>query len=138
MNDGQPKTGKKPNPTDIYVGSRIRMRRKMLGLSQEKLGEKLGITFQQIQKYEKGANRVSSSRLVQIGSVLKATPSYFFKDAPGSNGDNNTADTVAALAYAKFIDQGGMKLMEHWALMTTAERSALGEIARNFAARAKR
>jgi len=52
--------------------------------------------------------------------------------------DTLTKDTTAALAYAKFIDQGGMKLMEHWALMTTAERSALGEIARNFAARAKR
>ena len=129
---------KKPDPVDVYVGMRIRSRRIQLGISQEKLGKACNLTFQQIQKYEKGANRVSSSRLVQIGSVLKATPSYFFKDAPGSNGDNNTADTVAALAYAKFIDQGGMKLMEHWALMTTAERSALGEIARNFAARAKR
>jgi len=129
---------KKPDPVDVYVGMRIRSRRIQLGMSQERLGKACDLTFQQIQKYEKGANRVSSSRLVQIGSVLKATPSYFFKDAPGSNGDNNTADTTAALAYAKFIDQGGMKLMEHWALMTTAERSALGEIARNFAARAKR
>jgi transcriptional regulator with XRE-family HTH domain len=76
------KTGKRPNPTDIYVGSRIRMRRKMLGLSQEKLGERLGITFQQIQKYEKGTNRVGASRLQAMSDALEVPVSYFFPDAP--------------------------------------------------------
>ena len=61
---------KAPNPVDKYVGSRVRMRRIMLGMSQEKLGEALGLTFQQVQKYEKGANRVGASRLSQIASVL--------------------------------------------------------------------
>ncbi|TIO40628.1 MAG: helix-turn-helix transcriptional regulator, partial [Mesorhizobium sp.] len=61
---------KKPNPIDIHVGSRIRLRRNMLGMSQEKLGENLGITFQQIQKYEKGTNRVGASRLQAIASIL--------------------------------------------------------------------
>ena len=61
---------KKPNPTDVHVGSRIRLRRNMLGMSQEKLGETLGITFQQIQKYEKGTNRVGASRLQAISEVL--------------------------------------------------------------------
>jgi len=64
---------KKPNPTDTHVGSRIRLRRNMLGMSQEKLGENLGITFQQIQKYEKGANRVAAGRLVEIARVLNCS-----------------------------------------------------------------
>ena len=76
---------KKPNPIDIHVGSRIRLRRNMLGLSQEKLGESLGITFQQIQKYEKGTNRVGASRLQAISSILTVPVSFFFEDAPGSN-----------------------------------------------------
>jgi transcriptional regulator with XRE-family HTH domain len=74
---------KKPNPIDVHVGSRIRFRRNMLGLSQEKLGESLGITFQQIQKYEKGANRVGASRLQAIASILDVPVSFFFDDAPG-------------------------------------------------------
>jgi transcriptional regulator with XRE-family HTH domain len=74
---------KKPNPIDIHVGSRVRLRRNMLGMSQEKLGESLGITFQQIQKYEKGTNRVGASRLQAISSILGVPVSFFFEDAPG-------------------------------------------------------
>jgi transcriptional regulator with XRE-family HTH domain len=74
---------KKPNPVDIHVGSRIRLRRNMLGMSQEKLGESLGITFQQIQKYEKGTNRVGASRLQAIASILNVPVAFFFEDAPG-------------------------------------------------------
>lgn len=68
---------KKPNPIDIHVGSRIRLRRTMLGMSQEKLGESLGITFQQIQKYEKGTNRVGASRLQNISAILNVPVSFF-------------------------------------------------------------
>jgi transcriptional regulator with XRE-family HTH domain len=75
---------KRPAPTDVYVGSRIRMRRKMLGLSQEKLGEQLGITFQQIQKYEKGTNRVGASRLQAMSTVLDVPVSYFFPENTAS------------------------------------------------------
>ena len=74
---------KKPNPVDIHVGSRVRLRRTMLGFSQEKLGENLGITFQQVQKYEKGANRIGASRLQQIAAVLKTPVAFFFEDLPG-------------------------------------------------------
>lgn len=74
---------KKPNPIDIHVGSRIRLRRTMLGMSQEKLGEALGITFQQIQKYEKGTNRVGASRLQNISTILNVPVAFFFEDAPG-------------------------------------------------------
>jgi transcriptional regulator with XRE-family HTH domain len=77
---------KKANPVDIHVGSRVRLRRTMLGLSQEKLGEALGITFQQIQKYEKGSNRIGASRLQRISEVLKVPVAFFFEDAPGTPG----------------------------------------------------
>ncbi|EJF91851.1 MULTISPECIES: helix-turn-helix domain-containing protein [Bartonella] len=71
-------TRKKPDPIDVYVGTRIRLRRNMLGLTQEKLGEQLGITFQQIQKYEKGTNRVGASRLQAIAEIMDVPVSYFF------------------------------------------------------------
>ena len=71
---------KGPNPVDKYVGSRVRMRRLMLGMSQEKLGDALGLTFQQIQKYEKGANRIGASRLQQIANVV-----VFLRWDPGSD-----------------------------------------------------
>jgi transcriptional regulator with XRE-family HTH domain len=74
---------KRPNPIDIHVGSRIRLRRNMIAMSQEKLGERLGITFQQIQKYEKGTNRVGASRLQAIAGILSVPVEYFFQDAPG-------------------------------------------------------
>lgn len=73
---------KAPNPIDKHVGSRVRMRRMMVGMSQEKLGESLGITFQQIQKYEKGTNRIGASRLQQISIVLAVPVAFFFEGAP--------------------------------------------------------
>jgi transcriptional regulator with XRE-family HTH domain len=73
---------KTPNPIDRHVGSRVRMRRMMLKMSQEKLGEALGLTFQQVQKYEKGTNRIGASRLQQIAQVLQVPVSFFFEGAP--------------------------------------------------------
>lgn len=75
-------SSKAPNPIDRYVGSRVRMRRIMLGMSQEKLGEALGLTFQQVQKYEKGTNRVGASRLQQISEILQVPVSFLFEGAP--------------------------------------------------------
>ncbi len=75
---------KAPNPTDRHVGSRVRMRRMMLGMSQEKLGNALGLTFQQVQKYEKGTNRIGASRLQQISQVLQVPVSFFFEGAPAA------------------------------------------------------
>ncbi len=77
---------KKPNPIDIHVGSRVRLRRTMQSMSQEKLGNSLGITFQQIQKYEKGANRIGASRLQNIATVLNTPIAFFFEDAPSGDG----------------------------------------------------
>jgi transcriptional regulator with XRE-family HTH domain len=72
----------KPNPIDIHVGKRLRLRRTLLGMSQEKLGELLGLTFQQVQKYERGANRIGSSRLFELGQILNVPVSFFFDDLP--------------------------------------------------------
>lgn len=70
----------KPNPVDVQVGARVRLRRNMLGLSQEKLGEAIGLTFQQVQKYERGANRIGASRLHELSRVLDVPVSFFFDD----------------------------------------------------------
>jgi transcriptional regulator with XRE-family HTH domain len=75
---------KAPNPIDKHVGSRVRMRRMMLGMSQEKLGNNLGLTFQQVQKYEKGTNRIGASRLQQISQILQVSVSFFFEGAPAN------------------------------------------------------
>ena len=72
-----------PRPVDVHVGSRLRQRRTLLGLSQEKLGEAVGLTFQQIQKYERGANRIGASRLFQLANVLDVSVAYFFDEMPG-------------------------------------------------------
>ena len=74
---------KSPSPVDQHVGRRIRMRRTMIGLSQEKLGAALGLTFQQVQKYEKGSNRVSASRLYNVAKVLGVPVQYFFDELQG-------------------------------------------------------
>jgi len=75
-------TKKTPNPIDKHVGSRVRMRRMMLGMSQEKLGDALALTFQQVQKYEKGTNRIGASRLQQISQILQVPVAFFFEGAP--------------------------------------------------------
>ena len=95
---GRRPRGDGPHPVDIHVGSRIRMRRTLLGLSQEKLGDALGLTFQQVQKYERGANRVGSSRLFEISRILDVPVSFFFEDMPGD---------VAAAATAQQADPTG-------------------------------
>lgn len=72
----------RPSAVDVYVGSRIRLRRTLLGISQERLGNALGLTFQQVQKYERGANRVGASRLFDISRILDVPIAYFFDDMP--------------------------------------------------------
>jgi transcriptional regulator with XRE-family HTH domain len=89
---------KSPNPTDKYVGSRVRMRRLMLEMSQEKLGEKLGLTFQQVQKYEKGANRIGASRLQHISQILKVPVSFFFDGVAGSGKQAEDGSAKAPVA----------------------------------------
>lgn len=85
-----------PNPVDVHVGARIRLRRKVLKMSQEKLGERLGVTFQQVQKYERGANRVGASRLWKISEVLDVPVSYFYEGLSTEYGGQS--DNPALLA----------------------------------------
>lgn len=94
--------GGKPNPVDVHVGGRVRLRRMLLGFSQEKLGDALGLTFQQVQKYERGANRIGASRLFDLSRVLDVPVSFFFDDmqaaaadsAPSQTGGVNTALSI--------------------------------------------
>lgn len=81
---GEERNSRRPNPMDAHVGSRVRIRRMLLGMSQEKLGEQLGLTFQQVQKYEKGVNRVGASRLYELSKVLGVPVQFFFEQAPGN------------------------------------------------------
>ena len=76
---------KTPNPIDRHVGARVRMRRMLAGISQEKLGESLGVTFQQVQKHERGTNRTSASRLQHIAHMLDVNVSFFFEGAPAGD-----------------------------------------------------
>ena len=87
---------KKPNPIDIEVGGRIRMRRTLLGLSQSALAERLGITFQQVQKYEKGTNRVGASRIQAIAQILDVPVSFFFggQDGVGTDAESLHGDEI--------------------------------------------
>ena len=80
------------NIVDVYVGARLRMRRTMLGMSQSRLGELLGVTFQQVQKYEKGSNRISASRLQHTARVLEVSPGYFFEGAPADSAEPGFAE----------------------------------------------
>jgi transcriptional regulator with XRE-family HTH domain len=90
---------KTPNPIDKHVGSRLRMRRLMVGMSQGRLGEALDVTFQQIQKYEKGANRIGASRLQQLARVLEVPPAFFFEGAPSFEADKPAFAEPGASAY---------------------------------------
>ena len=95
---------KSPNPIDIHVGARVRMRRMLMSLSQEKLGERISLTFQQVQKYEKGVNRISASKLYEIASFLEVPVSYFFEGladtaGPRAAGFAEGADPVPVVKF---------------------------------------
>jgi transcriptional regulator with XRE-family HTH domain len=90
---------KVPNPVDKHVGSRVRMRRMMLGMSQGQLGDALDITFQQVQKYEKGTNRIGASRLQHISDILQVPAAFFFEGAPHQPGQPKRPGVASAPAY---------------------------------------
>jgi transcriptional regulator with XRE-family HTH domain len=99
------------NLIDAHVGSRLRMRRMMLGMSQEKLGEAFGLTFQQVQKYEKGVNRMGSSRLQHAAHILQVSVPFFFEGAPGVHELRKTAPSPAYVN--EFVaSEDGMRLIK--------------------------
>ena len=88
------------NPVDKHVGGRVRMRRLMLAMSQEKLGDALGLTFQQVQKYEKGTNRIGAGRLHQISHILQVPVAFFFEGAPNLHGSTDRMKEAPFLSVA--------------------------------------
>jgi transcriptional regulator with XRE-family HTH domain len=94
---------KSPNPVDKHVGARVRMRRMMLNMSQEKLGDALGLTFQQVQKYEKGTNRVGASRLQAISNILQVPVSFFFEGAPHLPGHSGMGEAPSPAYVSDFL-----------------------------------
>ena len=103
-----------PNPTDKHVGGRVRMRRLMLSMSQTTLADALGLTFKQVQKYEKGTNRVSASRLQQISNILQVPVPFFFEGAPHVPGQPKRTDEAPSPAYvSEFISSSdGLALIK--------------------------
>jgi len=116
---------KVPNPIDRHVGSRVRMRRMMLGMSQEKLGDALGLTFQQVQKYEKGANRIGASRLQQISQILQVPVSFFFEGVPSPRAEQRAEGLAEAPSPAYVSDflatSDGLALTKAFVRITDAK-----------------
>jgi transcriptional regulator with XRE-family HTH domain len=94
---------KSANPVDAQVGNRVRLRRMLIAMSQEKLGDFLGLTFQQVQKYEKGVNRIGAGRLFSIAQVLGVPITYFYEDATGDNSIRGFAEDAGAPPVMEFL-----------------------------------
>ncbi|MCA1907897.1 MAG: helix-turn-helix domain-containing protein [Magnetospirillum sp.] len=113
----------KPNPIDVHVGARVRLRRTLMGMSQEKLGEALGLTFQQVQKYERGANRVGASRLYDLSRVLDVPVSFFYDDMPDGVAEASPAQ-IAGIAVEPEIEADPMMKRETMELVRAYYRIA--------------
>jgi transcriptional regulator with XRE-family HTH domain len=126
-------TTKTPNPIDKHVGSRLRLRRMMLGMSQEKLAEAFGLTFQQVQKYEKGMNRISASRLQRAAQILRVSVPFFFEGAPG---EHELDENAPSPAYVNdFVSsEDGLRLIKAFTQITRpAVRSRIVNLVQEIA-----
>jgi transcriptional regulator with XRE-family HTH domain len=141
---GQPESeeggSRRPNPIDVHVGSRVRFRRMLLGMSQEKLGEKLGLTFQQIQKYEKGINRIGASRLFDLAHVLGVSVQFFYEEAPNAETHNSLmpagfAERPEESSIVEFLrSRDGLELNKAFVRIADAKaRRAIVELVRSLA-----
>ena len=135
--------GRKPNPVDVHVGNRLRLRRVVLGFSQEKLGDQLGLTFQQIQKYEKGVNRIGASRLYELSKVLGVGVAFFFEDLedeagailprPAVNGAAGGGESDERNVVAFLKSREGIELNRAFSQIEDARvRRSLIELVRNL------
>jgi transcriptional regulator with XRE-family HTH domain len=138
--DSDEKGSRRANPIDIHVGSRVRFRRMLLGMSQEKLGQKLGLTFQQVQKYEKGINRIGASRLFDLAQVLGVSVEFFYEEAPAgeipvdaaSDGFSDKADETTIVDFLRSRD--GLELNKAFVRITDPKaRRAIVELVRSLA-----
>jgi len=136
--EGEEKGSRRPNPIDVHVGSRVRFRRMLLGMSQEKLGEKLGLTFQQIQKYEKGINRIGASRLFDLAHVLGVPVQFFYEEAPAGSEPEALAaygEKPAESAIVEFLrSRDGLELNKAFVRIADVKaRRAIVELVRSLA-----
>jgi transcriptional regulator with XRE-family HTH domain len=125
-----------PNPVDLHVGSRIRMRRKILGVSQERLADSLGLTFQQVQKYERGSNRVSASKLYEIAATLQAQVSYFFEGLadPATASDSSADQGTEQFVHDFLMTPEGLELAGLFPKITRARvRRRILDLVRSMA-----
>lgn len=125
---------RKPNPIDIHVGSRVRMRRKLMGVSQEKLAEALGLTFQQVQKYERGVNRVSASKLFETSKFLGVEVSYFFDGLAGRDPASGFAESESERYTHEFLmTSEGVELASLFPRLAGKQRRRILELVRTLA-----
>ena len=117
------------HPVDVHVGRRVRQRRWMMGVTQQQLGERVGIKFQQIQKYETGMNRISASRLWDIAHALGTTVSFFFEGLEGAEGDDQAAQP-ASLPRDVMADREALELVRSYYAIPEAQRRRLFDLAR--------
>jgi transcriptional regulator with XRE-family HTH domain len=133
------KGSRRPNPIDVHVGSRVRFRRMLLGMSQEKLGDKLGLTFQQIQKYEKGINRIGASRLFDLAQVLGVSVQFFYEEAPTAEPQplmqDGFAEKPAEGSIVEFLrSRDGLELNKAFVRISDAKaRRAIVDLVRSLA-----
>jgi transcriptional regulator with XRE-family HTH domain len=138
--DSDDKGSRRANPIDIHVGSRVRFRRMLLGMSQEKLGEKLGLTFQQVQKYEKGINRIGASRLYDLAQVLGVPVQFFYEEAPlpearGMGSENALVDGADEHSIVEFLrSRDGLELNRAFVRISDLKaRRAIVDLVRSLA-----
>ncbi|MFM1813749.1 MAG: hypothetical protein RLZ98_444 [Pseudomonadota bacterium] len=135
---------RRANPIDVHVGSRVRLRRMILGMSQEKLAEKLGLTFQQVQKYEKGINRVGASRLFELANVLGVPVQFFYEELQsvqqGSAMANGFADSGTESYIVDFLNtREGLELNRAFVRIADAKvRRSVVELVRTLAGESDR
>ncbi|ESQ79171.1 helix-turn-helix domain-containing protein [Asticcacaulis sp. YBE204] len=124
---------KTPNPIDIHVGGRVRVRRKFLGYSQEYLAEQIGLTFQQVQKYERGSNRISASKLFDIAKVLKVSVPYFFENLSDENSDDFAESHTERNVSHFLMTSEGIELAEAFPRIKSAvQRRKILELVRSL------
>ena len=124
---------KKPNPIDTHVGSRVRLRRKLLGVSQEKLADALKLTFQQVQKYERGVNRVSASKLYEASQFLGVEVGYFFEGLTGRDTATGFAESESERYAQNFLmTSEGVELASLFPRMTQKQRRRILELVRTL------
>jgi transcriptional regulator with XRE-family HTH domain len=132
---GDEHNARRANAMDVHVGTRVRLRRMLLGMSQEKLGEQLGLTFQQVQKYEKGVNRIGAGRLYDLGQVLGVPIQFFYEQAPGAILDQGFAEQPADSYVVDFLSsREGLELNKAFVRITDPRvRRSILDLVRSLA-----